>query len=141
MTTHEARAISVSIARDWRAVYEFCSVPTSFREWASGLGGSLRNVDGRWTAEGPGGPVTVRFSDRNDFGVLDHWVTLDSGAEIYIPLRVVQNGTGAEVTFTLFRLPGVTDEALEADTKWVERDLAALKSLLEAKPDRVEPPR
>jgi hypothetical protein len=32
----------------------------------------------------------------------------------------------------VFRLPGVTDEKLSADIAWVERDLHALKALLEA---------
>ena len=39
--------------------------------------------------------------------------------------------TGSEVIFTLFRLPGMTDEAFARDAEWVERDLRALKALLE----------
>lgn len=38
------------------------------------------------------------------FGVLDHYVSLTSlGVEVYVPMRVVQNGiNGSEVIFTLF---------------------------------------
>ncbi|HUL05794.1 MAG TPA: hypothetical protein VLV76_05640, partial [Candidatus Acidoferrum sp.] len=66
------------------------------------------------------------------FGVLDHWVTLASGAELHMPVRVVPNGSGCEVMFTLFRQPGMTDEIFARDAAWVTKDLTALKALLEA---------
>jgi hypothetical protein len=47
------------------------------------------------------------------------------------PLLVVPNGDGAEVVFTLFRQPEMTDERFAADVAWVERDLTALKAVLE----------
>jgi hypothetical protein len=46
-------------------------------------------------------------------------------------MRVIANGTGSEVLFTLFRLPDMTAEAFARDAEWVERDLKALKALLE----------
>jgi len=125
-----SRTIAVSIARPWRAVYEFVAVPANMAGWASGLGGSLRHVGDRWIAEGPGGPVTVRFSRPNEFGVLDHHVVTADG-EVFVPMRVVANGDGAEVVFTLFRQPGMTAEQFDADAEWVARDLAALKAILE----------
>ena len=67
----------------------------------------------------------------NPWGVLDHHVTLPTGAVVYSPMRVVANGAGSEVSFTLFRLPGVLDEQFAADATWVQRDLHALKRVLE----------
>lgn len=61
---------------------------------------------------------------------MDHWVDLGDGNVIYIPLRVIQNGEGAEVMLTLFRQPDMDDERFAADAKWINRDLAALKSLI-----------
>jgi hypothetical protein len=52
------------------------------------------------------------------------------GVEVYVPLRVVANGDGSELT--LFRQPQMSDDKFEADTEWVQRDLATLKQLLEA---------
>ncbi|WP_119459573.1 SRPBCC family protein [Rhodospirillaceae bacterium SYSU D60014] len=132
MSTFEARIISISIDRDWRAVYDFASVPENLPRWASGLGSALEKANGEWTAEGPEGPIRIRFAERNDFGVLDHYVIPEPGVEIYIPLRVIANGTGSEVIFTLFRVPGMSGERFAADAEWVARDLAALKALLEA---------
>jgi len=99
--TTESRNLSVSIERDADAVYAFLSLPENFARWASGLG-SLHRAKGPWIADTPDGPMIVRFSEPNAFGVLDHWVSPPSGVQIYIPLRVVKNGSGCELVFTLF---------------------------------------
>ncbi len=83
-------------------------------------------------ADSPDGQVPVRFGPPNAHGVLDHHVTLPSGTEVYAPMRVVANGSGSEVIFTLFRTPDMTDETLAGDREWVTRDLGFLKDLLEA---------
>lgn len=129
---HQSRNLSVSINRDARDVYNFVSVPENFPQWASGLGKSLKKVDGEWVAETPEGPVKVRFSERNEFGVMDHWVSPKPGLQIYIPMRVIPNGSDCELIFTLFRLPGISDEKFAADAEWVMRDLTSLKKLLES---------
>ncbi len=87
----------------------------------------------RWTAAGAAGAaglVRIRFTGRNAFGVMDHHVDLGTGPEVHVPMRVVPNGGGAEVLVTLFRRPGMSDEAFAADAEWVLRDLLALKALL-----------
>jgi hypothetical protein len=127
----EVRHLSVSIARNAELVYDFLSDPANFPKWASGLG-TLSRVDGLWVAQTPDGPMQVRFSERNPFGVLDHWVAPQPEVQIYIPLRVVAKGEGCELIFTLFRQPGMAQEKFEADAEWVKRDLNAAKHLLEA---------
>ncbi|HEY9568923.1 MAG TPA: VOC family protein [Thalassobaculum sp.] len=85
-------------------------------------------------ADTPDGPVTIRFSEPNWFGVLDHRVRLASGEEIEVPMRVTANGDGAEVTLTLFRRPATSDDDFGRDAEWVGRDLDALKALVEGLP-------
>ena len=131
MGTHESRTLTVSIDRDWREVYGFAHRPESFPLWASGLASGVTPDGAEWIAQGPGGPVRIRFAAPNDFGVLDHTVVLASGDEVSVPMRIVANGNGAEVLFTLFRLPGMSDETFARDADWVRRDLAALKCLME----------
>jgi hypothetical protein len=128
----ETRNLSVSINRRPREVYDFASVPENFPKWASGLGKSIRKVNDEWVAETPQGPIKVRFTERNDFGVLDHYVIPKPGMELYIPMRVIANGAGSELIFTLFRLADMSDEKYAEDAEWVMRDLNALKKLLEA---------
>lgn len=126
----ESLYLSIAIARDADEAYAFLSVPENFPKWASGLG-TLRKAGAEWVTETPEGPMKVRFSERNAFGVLDHWVTPASGAAIYIPLRVIRNGEGCELVLTLFRQPGMSDEKFAADAEWVMRDLRSARALLE----------
>jgi hypothetical protein len=126
----EAITISISIDRDWHDVYDTIWRPEAFPKWASGLANqTFEKHDDHWKADGPGGPVKIRFTDRNPFGVMDHYVELGDGNEIYVPLRVFQNGTGAEVALTLFRQPDMSIDKFEADMAWVRRDLESLKAL------------
>lgn len=127
-----ARTFSISIRHEWRAVYEQIWRPECFAMWASGLAESeLRQVGEEWLANGPEGPIRIRFTPHNAFGVMDHYVDTGDGNDVHIPLRVVQNGDGAEVMLTLFRQPEMDDERFAADIKWVNRDLKALKALIE----------
>jgi len=125
------RIVHVSIECPPKEVYEYILAVVHFPEWAPCFCKSLRQSEDEWLVEAPEGLVKVRFVERNEFGVLDHYVTLESGQEIMMPLRVIPNGRGSEVVFTLFRQPGVTDDMFDRDTEMVESDLRNLKSVLE----------
>jgi hypothetical protein len=119
--------MSVAINRNWKDIYEAFWRPEDFQKWASGLSNSLLTQDGDgWKADGPEGTVKIRFTEHNDFGVMDHYVIVSNGSEIYVPLRIIQNGDGVEVLLTLFRQPYMSDAKFTADTEWVERDLLTL---------------
>jgi hypothetical protein len=128
----ESRQISASIDRPAAEVYDYASDPANLPAWAPGLGSSVENVDGRWFVETPAGPAGFAFVERNEFGVLDHEVMLPSGDVIYNPMRVVPNGDGCEVVFSLRHLPGVSSEDFERDAGLVQADLTRLKHVLEA---------
>lgn len=132
MNVMEARTVHVSILRTWSDVYDFAASPENMPLWASGLGQGLKPDGEDWLADGPLGSVRVRFAPRNDFGVLDHVVTMESGLKVNNALRVMPNGDGAEVMFMVLKLPGISDEQFEADANWVLKDLNTLKKLLEA---------
>ena len=129
--TFAAKHISVSINRSAAQVYEFASNPENLPKWAAGLSGSIKRVNEEWIAESPMGTVKVKFAEKNKFGVLDHDVTLSSGAKFYNPMRVFPNNDGSELVFTVYRRPDVSDQEFAADAKAVKKDLAKLKTLLE----------
>lgn len=129
-----SQVICVHIDRPLADVAEFLAEPLNMNHWASGLGHSLRREGGKWCADGPAGPVRIRFSPRNGFGVADHWVRVTPGVEVYVPLRVIAHGDGCEVQLTLQRRPGMSDAQYTADADWVRRDLAALRTLMERMP-------
>ena len=127
----DSRHISTHIDRLAKEVYDYASNPSNLPEWAPGLGSSVERLDGQWFVESPLGRVVVAFAPRNDFGVLDHDVTLPSGETVYNPMRVTVDGTGCEVVFTLRRQPGMSDEDFERDADAVFADLGTLKRVLE----------
>jgi len=127
----ESKHLSETIARSAAEVYEYASDPANLPEWASGLGGSAEHVDGQWFVDSPDGRLTIVFAERNDYGILDHDVTLPSGETVSNPMRVIADGDGCEVVFTLRRQPGMTDADFARDEGLVRADLRALKQLLE----------
>jgi len=131
MTTFTSRHVVETIERSPADVYAFVSEPRNLPAWASGLSVSIDLVDGVWVAESDLGRITVEFVPDNPYGVLDHIVTLPDGSQVTNPLRVVPNGDGSDVVFSLIQLPPADLDAFEADAAAVTRDLARLKVLLE----------
>lgn len=135
MATRAARIIHTSISRPWTEVYRFAANPENMPQWASGLASGIRKDGDRWLVYGsPVGEVSVRFAKDNSYGVIDHTVTMPDGSEVFNALRVVPNADGAEVMFTLLKLPHMDDAAFEADARHVTKDLDALKRLIEDRP-------
>jgi dihydrofolate reductase len=129
---HDVHHVSVSIARRPDEVYAFASDPTNLSRWAAGLARSEVRKDGdHWVADAPFGRIQLRFAPQNSYGIMDHDVTLESGSTIHNAMRVVPNGQGSELVFTVIRQPGMSDAQLAADRAAVERDLETLKDLLE----------
>jgi hypothetical protein len=126
-----SRTISVSINRDSKTVYEFVSNLKNLPRWASGAFRSIKQLNNEWIAETPQGPAKVSLTERNRFGVLDHYVKTSAGVEIFVPMRVVQNCDGSEVIFTLFQTADMSNERFAEDAKLVEQDLNSLKNIME----------
>jgi hypothetical protein len=85
------RNLSISIKRPVDAVYEFASRPQNLPLWASGLTGSIWKEDEAWVADSPLGRVKILFCEKNEFGVLDHDVILESGERFHNPMRAIKN--------------------------------------------------
>lgn len=116
-----SRHIGVWIEAAPDEVYAVASDRTQLTRWAAGL------------ADPSLGAADVEFAPLNEFGVLDHVVTLPTGESFYNPMRVVPAGHGeaaCEVVFTLRRQPEMTDEQFEADAAAVTADLRRLRALL-----------
>jgi hypothetical protein len=127
----ESRHISVHIDRGADEVYEYASNPANLPAWAPGLCSAIENAGGQWIAESGMGRIVVAFAPRNQFGVLDHDVTLPSGETVHNPMRVIPDAAGCELVFTVRRQPGMSDEDFARDADAVAADLAAIKRVLE----------
>ncbi len=110
--TAQVQNVSVSISRPMKDVYDYAANPEHLPKWAAGK-------------------VKVKFVDKNSFGIIDHDVTLPNGVVVHNPLRVVKNGEGSEVIFTVFRQANMSDQDYEKDVSSVKKDLQSLKQILE----------
>lgn len=132
MTVMEARIVHISIDRNWQEVYDFAAQPDKMPLWASGLSTGLEPDGEAWITRGPLGSARVKFVAKNELGVIDHVVTMENGLEVNNALRVVPNGDGAEVMFTLLKRDDMSEEQFDGDADWILNDLKTLKTLLEA---------
>jgi hypothetical protein len=124
------RTVSIPIKRDSVAVYAYLSEPANFPKWSAFITAMERDGDA-WVATTVDGAVRIRFASRNEFGIVDHWVRVSPQLEVYVPLRVIPNEGGSEVLFSVFRLPGMSDEQFERDIGMVTTDLGRLQQALE----------
>lgn len=134
MRTLDVRTLEVTIGRAFEEAYRFLAEPANFPRWASGLASGLERVGDGWVAVTPEGRAEVRFTAPNPHGVLDHTVRFPDGRTVEIPMRLIANGDGATLLFTLFRQPGMSEAQFAADADWARRDLATLRDLLEGAP-------
>ncbi|MBO9533441.1 MAG: hypothetical protein J7513_10750 [Solirubrobacteraceae bacterium] len=131
-TTSETQTISVSIEREPAEVYRYLIDPRHLPVWAAGLAQSVEQRDGQWVVDSGDGEWTVEFAPENSYGVADHVVTRPDGATQLNPMRVLPNGRGSEVTFTLFRAEIGDDAAAWASLQeTIATDLRVLRDTLE----------
>lgn len=123
--------LGVRIARGPAEVYAFAADPANLPRWAAGLAQApVRRRGDQWVVDSPMGEVLLRFAPANDLGVLDHWVTLPDGEIVHNPMRVLPDGDGSEVIFTVRRRAMSADQ-FAADQAAVLADLRALRAILE----------
>jgi len=127
----KTRTISVFIKCPPSDVYGFVVDARNLPRWATEFCRSVRPSGDAWLVDTPLGEVGFRFVERNTLGVLDHVVTLASGQETRNHMRVVANGLGSEVLFTLFQGPEMSDLEFVEDCSMVENDVRMLKRVLE----------
>ncbi len=131
MACMRARTLSVSILRDPKSVYAFVSNLENLPQWATTFCRSATRSNDGWTIDTPQGPMTMRVTGNNDLGIVDHAVIPADGAAVFVPMRIVPNGPGSEVLFTLFQRPGMSDDQYAQDMRLVEQDLTSLKRVME----------
>lgn len=127
----KSHTISISIKKDLKTVYEFISNLENLPRWASSTFPSIKEINGEWLIDTPQGQNKVKLTERNNFGILDHYVELPFGVEVFIPMRVVKNNDGSEVMVTVFQTTEMTNEVYEKDLQTVNIDLNKLKALIE----------
>jgi hypothetical protein len=133
MSTLETTTVTVTIDAPLETVSADIADPASHLEWATEFfSGSAEDVgDGTWrmNVARMGGPVLMRIDGDIALGVIDMYlapVGAPFGAPL--PVRVIPNGGGSDVLFTLTRLPGQTDQEWTEGLHSMKRELENLKT-------------
>jgi Polyketide cyclase / dehydrase and lipid transport. len=132
-----SHTFSIQIDRPVEAVYRFLADPINYPAWSAMRAEGYRRLDnGDWSGRTAFGPRHVRFTPPNGYGVLDHALFEPGGEVLMMPMRVVANEAGTELTYTFFRRTGMDDALFDSTLEWIHTDLMTLKTMLEALGDR-----
>jgi len=132
MTVYRAEVVHVSILVPPQRVFDFLADVNNWKTWAPWVRAAKKDSDRDWTVDTDGGPIHLHFVEANSLGVLDHTVTLASGANIYNAMRVSPNGAGSELSMAVLHTPPATNQQFEQDVQAVRDDFARIKKVLES---------
>ena len=130
MPTSYTATVFIEAAPD--RVFEYVRVPENRPAWALNFALSTRELsDGRYVMRTPFGEMVYRVEAEPRCRTVD-FVFETPGEENLLPTRVVPHGPGAVFTFTIHRVPGMSDAEWEGGRRGLDEELAELKKLLEA---------
>ena len=139
MSTLPTETLKITIAAPFERVVSDLADGRSHGEWATEFfAGPVSDAgDGSFRAVVPamGGPSRMRISADIGLGVIDLYLAPEGkpfGPPL--PVRVVRNGNGADVLWTLARFPGTPDAAWDEALASMERELESLRARLESSP-------
>jgi hypothetical protein len=132
MTTLHTHTLTVTIDAPLAQVAADLADPTTHPAWATEFyDGPVRAGEGgEFTAPVPlmGGEVRHKIDADIARGILDlYFATPGAPYGPPIPVRLVPNGDGVDVLWTLARFPGVSDLAWQQGLAAMARELQALK--------------
>ncbi len=122
-----AKTLTASLPGNPQAAYAFISDPDNLSTWHSSFCRALRKENGSLIAESPRGAMPVRFI-RNDHAlVLDIHLEITEGIELTYAIRLLANGKGSELVWTLIKPEGISDTAFHEHIRWAGNALHALR--------------
>jgi hypothetical protein len=132
MTTLQTHTVTVTIDAPLTQVAADLADPATHPQWATEFyAGPVRPAEGGdFTAPVPimGGEVRHRIDADIERGILDlYFAPPGRPYGPPIPVRLVPNGDGVDVLWTLARFPGVSDQAWQQGLASMARELQALK--------------
>jgi carbon monoxide dehydrogenase subunit G len=131
VSLQRAAVVHISILATPKSVVAFLADMENWKTWAPWVRSVTRLSEGSWSLDTTDGAMTVRFVERNSFGILDHRVTLASGMTVHNAMRVVPNGSGSELEMVVMQSPEMSAAQFDQDVQAVTDDFARLKTAAE----------
>ncbi len=132
MTTYPIQTITVTIDAPYEAVARDLADPAAHPQWATEFftGSARPGKDGEVILFSPfmGGDVRFRIDADVERGIIDLYLAPgDAPFGPPLPVRLLPNGDGVDVLWTLSRFPGTPEERWQAGIASMERELQSLK--------------
>jgi hypothetical protein len=128
------KIIKIAIGRSYADAYSFLADARNLAAWGGGDPGSAVTPLGGndWQVQIDGTKVVLRYCQANPYGVLD-FRSFRQGETpgAATPVRLYPSHEGAELTYTYFRRPDLSDEQYASGIEWLGSDLLRLKTFLE----------
>jgi hypothetical protein len=121
----ETRSIAIDAPPD--KVHRFISDATNIPRWAPAFATAIRPNDNHWVATTERGEAEIIVASNPDSGTLDILDAADPTRGAFV--RVISNGPGSEVLFTLFFALDTPEQAVTAQMTVVDGELASIKQL------------
>lgn len=134
MPTMTTETLSVTIDARFDDVFADLANPVTHPEWATEFFAGPATPGERpgeavATVPAMGGPVRIRIDADPTCGRIDMGLAPgDAPFGPPLPIRLIRNGDGVDVLFTLARTPGQTSEAWEAGLDGMKRELENLRA-------------
>lgn len=124
---------SIYIDCDAHKVFKFTSNLENLPKWGSSVCKTVKKTDSGYMCESPMGEKKIRTVTDGKLGVIDQYLSLSRSDELMMPIRVIPNGSGAEVLCTMFQHSDLSDEKYEEQLSSMQMELDRLKDLMERK--------
>jgi Polyketide cyclase / dehydrase and lipid transport len=123
---------SISIDAPVDAVLDLISDATRLPRWAPAFARSVRRDGDAWVAEAAGGEKRIRVRVSREHGTVDYLrAGTPPGVDVGAFARVIPNGGGAEMLFTLFFADGTPERDVEDARAVVAVELQTVRALCE----------
>jgi uncharacterized membrane protein len=121
----ETRSIAIDAPPE--EVHRFIADATNLPRWAPAFAAAIRPNRNHWVVSTPGGEAEIVVASNPESGTLDILSAADRTRGAFA--RVISNGPGSEVLFTLFFEPGTPEQAVVAQMTVVDDELANIKQM------------
>jgi cold-inducible RNA-binding protein len=125
--THLAKTLTASLPGNARDLFTRISDPDNLPQWHPSFCRSLRRENGSLLVESPRGTVPVHFVRDDHSLVLDIVVLVAEGIKLTHAIRLLPNGEGSEIVWTLVKPEGITDSVFHEQLRWAGNALHALR--------------
>jgi len=122
-----AKTLTASLPQDAQSLFAWVADPENLAQWHSSFCRALRKTDGSYIAESPRGPVPVRFIRDDRSFVIDILTEVVEGIELTNAIRVLSNGEGSEMIWTLVKPDGVSESIFNEQLRWAGSALHNLR--------------